>query len=101
MARIYRGERLTSGAVQFYRGEEMENLSVLDRDLNELFLPVDETESSDLDSQGHLNLMNFITEEILTTAGVDLSAEDLHKIFGGGKVARAKAAKLPLRVAQG
>ncbi|MBT3785061.1 hypothetical protein HOF92_08790 [bacterium] len=101
MARIYRGERLASGAVQFYRGEEMENLSVLDRDLSELFLPVDETESSDLDSQGHLNLMNFITEEILNTAGVDLSAEDLHKIFGGAKISQAKVANLPQRAAQG
>lgn len=83
MARIYRGDKSVSGAAQNI-GEDvpMQNLSVLDYNLDEFFIPVDEEASSDLDPEGRLDLCNFITQEVLHSAGVELSKEDLKSLFG-------------------
>lgn len=83
MARIYRGDKSICGAAQDNRGDmPMQNLSVLDYNLDEFFLPVDEETTSDLDSEGRLDLCNFITQEVLNKAGVELSKEDLKTLFG-------------------
>jgi len=95
MARIYRGDKSISGAAQLNGGYiPMQNLSVLDYDLDDFFLPVDEGSSSDLDSEGRLNLSNFITQEVLNSAGVELSTEDLKNIFGSGQTFISRDLKL-------
>ena len=59
----------------------MESLNLLDEDFEKLFLPVDSPDVSDVDGSGQLNLMNFITDEMLNLEGIPLSRDELKAIF--------------------
>jgi hypothetical protein len=59
----------------------MRSLNLLDEDFEKLFLPVDSPDISDVDGSLQLNLMNFITDEMLSLEGIPLSREELGAIF--------------------
>ena len=60
----------------------MKDLSILDMDFDEMFLPVDDLEKSDIDQEGNLDIAKFVTDELLAEEGIPLTCEEVENLFG-------------------